>query len=450
MSLIQRLPIRVRLTLASAMVTALVLAGVTLVLYANAQAGLDESLNDVLDAHAADLTGMAQLVGVDSLAASPRPLPPSHASFAQILATNGAVLAATRGLSGSPLLQPAERRRAARGRITVTRGDNAQLLAQPLRPSSILVVGVDLGQREHTLETISTGLMIGGPIALIMVSLAAYGLAGGALRPVEAMRRRAASILPAARKQRLPVPPARDEVRRLGETLNDLLARLERALDRERDFVADASHQLRTPLTVLRTELELALRRPREAPALRAALVSAAEETDRLTALANDLLVIASADQGRLPVRRESLAVDELFAAVARRFSDPSPDDRPAIEFSVSPGLRVRADRLRLEEALGNVLDNALRYGGQPVRLAATATDTGVELHVTDHGPGFPPAFVPHAFERFSRADRAQANDGSGLGLAIVDAIARAHGGRADATNASGGGADVAILLPRG
>ena len=448
MRLIQRLPIRIRLTLASAVVTAAVLAGVTLVLYANAQSGVDESLNEVLDAHAADLTGMVRLVGVDSLAASPRPLPTSHASFAQILAADGHVLAATRGVSKHPLLHPAERRRAAQERIMITRGESTRLLAEALPSGKIIVTGVDLSQREHTLGSIGTGLMIGGPIALVLVSLAAYGLAGGALRPVEAMRQRAAGILPAGRRQRLPVPPARDEVRRLGETLNDLLARLERALDRERSFVADASHQLRTPLTVLKTELELALRRPREASALRAALESAAEETDRLTALANDLLVTASADQGRLPVRLESLAVDDVFATVVGRFSDGfAPEHHPGLEYIASPGLRVRADRLRLEEALGNLLDNAIRYGGPPVRLAAIATPSGVELHVTDHGPGFPPGFVPHAFERFSRADGEHEN-GSGLGLAIVDAIARAQGGRADARNAPGAGADVVIVLP--
>jgi len=450
MSLIQRLPIRLRLTLASAAVTAVVLAGVTLVLYANAQAGLDESLNNLLDAHAAELTGLARRVGVDALAGDPRPLPTSHASFAQIVAADGRVLAATRGGSERPLLGRAERRRAEQGRIIVTRGDRARLLAEPLHPGGIVVVGVDLSQREHTLGTIGTGLMIGGPIALILVSLAAYGLAGGALRPVEAMRQRAASILPAARKQRLPVPPARDEVRRLGETLNDLLARLESAFDRERAFVADASHQLRTPLTVLKTELELALRGSRDASALRAAIASAADDTDRLIALANDLLLIASADQGHLPVRHESLAVDELLATVARRFSQRSaPDDHPAFEVSVPQGLRVRADRLRLEEALGNLIDNAIRYGDQPVRLVANATQARVELHVIDHGPGFPPPFVSHAFERFSRGGGAHPEEGSGLGLAIVDAIARAHGGQTNATNASGAGADVAILLPR-
>ena len=160
--------------------------------------------------------------------------------------------------------------------------------------------------------------------------------------------------------------------------------------------------------------------------------------------------MIASADQGHLPVRHESLAVDELLATVARRFSQRSaPDDHPAFEVSVPQGLRVRADRLRLEEALGNLIDNAIRYGDQPVRLVANATQARVELHVIDHGPGFPPPFVSHAFERFSRGGGAHPEEGSGLGLAIVDAIARAHGGQANATNASGAGADVAILLPR-
>jgi signal transduction histidine kinase len=159
-------------------------------------------------------------------------------------------------------------------------------------------------------------------------------------------------------------------------------------------------------------------------------------------------LVIASADQGRLPVREESLAVDQVFAAVVRRFAGRSAGP-PQLELSLDPGLRVRADRLRLEEALANMLDNALRHGEEPVRLAATATEAGVELHVTDCGPGFPPGFAPHAFERFTRAGNGRSQEGTGLGLAIVDAIARAHGGRADAMNSEDGGADVVIVLPR-
>jgi signal transduction histidine kinase len=266
------------------------------------------------------------------------------------------------------------------------------------------------------------------------------------LRPVEAMRHRAARILPASVGKRLPVPRPNDEVRWLGQTLNEMLARLELGLERERAFVADASHELRTPLTILKSELELALRGSHDATALRAAIESAADETDRLIALANDLLVIASAEQGRLPVRTEELAVDELFASLVNRFAHQRD---ASFEISVPAGLRVRADRQRLEQALSNLVDNALRYGGRPVRLRAIAVDGVVELHVVDQGPGFPAPFVAHAFERFSRPEGDRSQPGNGLGLAIVDAIARAHGGHAEATNATDAGADVALVLPR-
>jgi two-component system OmpR family sensor kinase len=315
----------------------------------------------------------------------------------------------------------------------------------------VLVVGVSLAKREQTLGTIGNGLMIGGPLALLLASLAAYTLAGRALRPVEAMRYRAARILPASVGKRLPVPEANDEVRRLGQTLNEMLARLERGLERERAFVADASHELRTPLAILKTELELALRGDHDVTALRAAIESAADETDRLIALANDLLVIASAEQGRLPVRTEELAVEELFASLASRFATRAggPQRQASFEISVPAGLRVRADRQRIEQALANLVENALVHGGQPVSLRAVAVNGVVELHVVDHGPGFPAPFVAHAFERFSRPERDRNQSGSGLGLAIVEAIARAHGGRAEASNAADAGADVALVLPR-
>jgi signal transduction histidine kinase len=474
----QRLPIRLRLTLASAAVMAVVLTGVSLSLYASFESGLNSSLNDVLHARAGDMTGLAQRVGLAGLATNSQPLPTSGASFAQVLTPEGHVLASSPGASKRALLTAPERRRGARTSFIVTRGERVRLLAEPLGPGAVVVVGVSLAKRERTLETIADGLMIGGPLALLLASLAAYTLAGRALRPVEAMRHRAARILPASVGKRLPVPRPNDEVRWLGQTLNEMLARLEGGLERERAFVADASHELRTPLTILKSELELAMRGSQDASALRAAIESAADETDRLIALANDLLVIASAEQGRLPVRTEELAVDELFASLASRYAQrasgshngashqpngawhepngasyqsngASPERDAIFEISVPPGLRVRADRQRLEQALGNLVDNALRHGGRPVRLRAIEVDGVVELHVVDHGPGFPAPFVAHAFERFSRPEGDRSQPGNGLGLAIVDAIARAHGGHTEATNTTDAGADVALVLPR-
>jgi signal transduction histidine kinase len=227
-----------------------------------------------------------------------------------------------------------------------------------------------------------------------------------------------------------------------------MLDRLEEALARERAFVADASHELRTPLAILKAELELALRDPDSIEGFRDAITSAAEETDRLVQLAEDLLVLARSEQGQLPVRVEEAGAAELLAAVVQRFEGRSAARGASLEIDAPDGLVLSVDALRLEQALGNLVDNALRHGGRTVALVARPGTTGVELHVCDDGPGFPPEFLPRAFERFTRADPARGRGGTGLGLAIVAAIAQAHGGRADAVNRVEGGADVWLTLP--
>ena len=161
----------------------------------------------------------------------------------------------------------------------------------------MVVVGADLPQREHALDVLTGALLIGGPLALALAALAGYALASGALRPVEAMRSRAATISAADPDARLPLPEARDEIRRLGTTLNEMLARLARARARERAFVADASHELRTPLTILKGELELAAAGAPDREELRRVVRSATEETDRLVALAEELLALARLDE---------------------------------------------------------------------------------------------------------------------------------------------------------
>jgi signal transduction histidine kinase len=222
-----------------------------------------------------------------------------------------------------------------------------------------------------------------------------------------------------------------------------MLGRLEAGLERERGFVADASHELRTPLALLQAELELALRRPRSREELEQALRSAAGETDRLVRLAEDLLVLARSDQGRLAIRREPLPADELLAGVAGRFGG-------GVAVVPPRGVELVGDRDRLEQALGNLVDNALRHGGGSATLSAVVQDGTVELHVRDEGAGFPPEFLPRAFERFSRPDDARSGGGAGLGLAIARAIAEAHGGSAGAANAGARGADVWLALPAG
>jgi len=245
------------------------------------------------------------------------------------------------------------------------------------------------------------------------------------------------------------LPQAHDEIYRLGETLNEMLGRLEAALERERGFVADAGHELRTPLANLKAELELALRRPRTDTELAAAIQSAAEETDRLAQLAEDLLLIARADQHQLPLRKTRVDVHGLLRTVADRFEARAREVGRTIDVDGPVALELDADSTRLEQAVGNVVDNALTHGGGTVRLSAAERDGQVELHVCDGGCGFPDDFLPHVFDRFSRADDSRSEAGTGLGLAIAAAIAAAHGGSAHAANRDGAGADVWLALPK-
>jgi len=261
------------------------------------------------------------------------------------------------------------------------------------------------------------------------------------------MRRRAEEVS-AHTPGRLPVPAGGDEVSRLATTLNDMLSRLEAAFEHERQFVSNASHELRTPLAMLRTELDLALRRPRTQAELEDALRSAAHETNRLSRLAEDLLLIARVDQDALPIRPERLDVEELFGAVAARFTRLAEDDGRSIEIRPSDA-GVVGDRMRVEKALANLVENALTYGGGAVDVYSLVRDDVVELHVVDSGPGFPPGFLARAFDRFTRADESRTGGGSGLGLSIVALVAQAHGGSAGAVNRPEGGADVWLSLPR-
>jgi signal transduction histidine kinase len=243
-----------------------------------------------------------------------------------------------------------------------------------------------------------------------------------------------------------------DELARLGETLNAMLARLEESIERERRFVDDASHELRTPLANLKAELDLALRGSRNAEELESALRSASEETDRMARLADDLLVLARADRGRLPVRRERVDVGELVRRAVEPFRARAAGQGVALDVDVSEELVADLDELRIVQALGNVVDNALRAtpAGGRVVVEAAREDGGLRFEVRDTGSGFPPAFLPNAFEAFARPDdsRSRPDGGAGLGLAIVRAVVEAHGGMAEATNPPGGGASVDLTIP--
>jgi two-component system, OmpR family, sensor kinase len=454
--LLARVPIRLRLTLVFAAAMATVLAGMGLFLYLRVGAALDATIDQSLRGRADDVAALVRQPGSGLREAGGNRLAEQGESVAQLLAPDGAVLDSTPQLGDRPLLTDQQLTRAAAATIVVERAsvpgsdDPVRLLATPVQPQGgrlLVVVGASLEGRAEALESLVGQLLVGGPIALLLSSLLAYGLAAAALRPVESMRREAEAVSAAEPGRRLPLPPADDEIARLGTTINRMLGRLEAALARERRFVSDASHELRTPLAALRIELELALRRERTPEELRNALRSAAEETERIAHLAEDLLVLARAGGGQLPVRPEPLPAADLLADVRERYARRAAEAGRPLEVQADDRLRLSVDRLRAEQALGNLVENALRHGGGRILLQAHRHDGRIELHVRDQGQGFPPDFIGHAFEPFSRADPARAGGGAGLGLAIVELIARAHGGGAHAANLDDG-TDAWLDLP--
>jgi heavy metal sensor kinase len=454
---VSRLPIRVRVTAAFALAMALVLAGSGWFLYARLDSHLALSLDRGLQLRAQDLAALVRQPDASLARDGGGRFIERGESYAQLLDSQGKVLDATPLLGGTPLLSASELRAAERSPIyanlPVVPGlnESSRVLATRAERSGrrvVLVVGATQSNGAETLASFRDELLIAGPIALILASLAGYFLAGLSLRPVESMRRRAAAISAETPGGRLPVPATRDEIERLGETLNEMLARLESALERERDFVADAGHELRTPLALLRTELELALRHGESPNEFREALRGASEEVDRLAQLAEDLLLIARSDRGKLPLNVETVDGAELLRKVVTRFEWRAEEGGRSLAHQAENHVRIRGDSLRLEQALGNLVDNALRYGNGPVNLELTTLDGRVELHVKDEGLGFPPQFLDDAFERFTRSQRGRERVGSGLGLSIVRAIAEAHGGEAHAANAHDGGADVWLVLP--
>jgi signal transduction histidine kinase len=451
---VSRLPVRLRLTLAFAGVMAVVLGAIGAFVYLRLESDLDESVDQGLASRAQETSALLRASGT-GLAESDAALIERDESFAQVLSPSGTVIDSTPQLGDEPVLGPADLGRAVEEPVFVERDGvpgvegTARLLAAPADrggQTAVVVVGSSLEDRDEALSSLASLLLVGGPVALLLASGAAYWLAAAALRPVEEMRIRAAEISDRSAGERLPVPVAKDELARLGNTLNEMLARLEEALERERRFVDDASHELRTPLALHRAELELALQYGGGEAELRRAIESAGEEIDKLIALAEDLLVLARAGERAAADRVE---VGPLLEKVAERLGPLAAEGGRRLSVDADGAGAVLADRRGLERALANLVDNALRHGGGPVEISARPGSDSVRLHVSDEGAGFPDAFLPRAFERFSRADAARSSGGTGLGLAIAAAVAAANGGRAGAANRPGGGADVWLELPR-
>ena len=312
-----------------------------------------------------------------------------------------------------------------------------------------ITVGTTRDDSDATAASIRRGLMIGIPSALLLAAVLGYVIAGAGLRPIERMRQQASVISSQRSSARLPLPAARDELHRLGVTLNEMLDRLDAGLIRERRFVAEASHELRTPLALLRTEIDLALAQERPAAELEAALHSASEETERLIALANGLLDVASADSDRFSLERTAVDVGSLVSSIVERFRATLAAQRRELSFTCPEQVVVDADRLRLEQAVSNLIDNAVRHGSGRIEIGVHRTGDRAVVEVVDAGPGIDPDLLDQAIEPFAHG---RTSAGAGLGLAIVRAIADAHGGEVTLANVEGPppGTRVTLSLPMG
>jgi signal transduction histidine kinase len=279
------------------------------------------------------------------------------------------------------------------------------------------------------------------PVSTAVLAGLIWWLVGRVLRPVDAIRTEVDRISASRLDRRVPEPPTTDEIARLARTMNAMLDRLDRSAERQRRFVADAAHELRSPLARVRAELEVDAAHPASAD-LQATHASVLTQAVALQRLVDDLLLLARGDSGVLHRSAGPVDLDD----VVRRVIGARRDPRMAVG-DVAP-VQVAGDAEQLERALRNLLDNAVRHARHRIVVSLAAQGGTAELTVADDGPGIPAAAADRVFERFTRLDDARTDGGAGLGLAIARDIAERHGGSLTLAGGSGAGATFLMRLP--
>lgn len=385
----------------------------------------------------------------------PRPLPPSTLdpnAQAQVLAADGGVLAATRSLQGLPAvytLPPGSdtpvRQKAAEGVIP------AEIRVFALRTTVAghqvtIITGASSGFLSQVNETFARLLLVGVPGILLLAAGTVWLVVGRALRPVEQIRQAVTEITAADLSRRVPQPGTADEIGHLARTMNDMLTRLEDSAVRQRRFVADASHELRSPLAAIRTTLEVGLAHPDKAP-WPAIAQRAVRQSTRLENLVGQLLLLAKADDRQITAQQRPVALHTLLEEI--RFTTVG--GHVDVDIVAAPDVVTTGNPEHLARMLRNVLDNAVRYAEHRVLVAVTTTAEAVQVEISDDGPGIPVTERERVFDRFVRLDagREHTSGSTGLGLAIAKEIATAYGGHIAITESPDGGATVTITLPR-
>ncbi|WP_229073241.1 cell wall metabolism sensor histidine kinase WalK [Actinoplanes sp. DH11] len=393
--------------------------------------------------------GVKRLVDQGSLS---NPIPVTPGVQVQVVDDDGRVRAVSATADRLvPILYPDEMRELADGGGTRIPGNRigfdgearvVKLSAGPPTDPRFVLVARSTNELRQSVHLLRITLLILFPLLVALLAAGLWRALGAALRPVDALRSGAEEITGGTRAGRLPVPDSRDEVHRLAVTLNDMLHRLDAARARQRAFVADAAHELRSPLTNMRTELEVAQRLPDDTdwPALSDDLLA---DVQRLSRLVDDLLLLARSDEGARTGRGvEPLDLGELVTQVAERYPDVDVvTDGEPLPFTGEPDALARV--------VANLLDNAMRHRTTTVTVRTARQDRHLLIVVSDDGPGIPEADRDRVFHRFTRLDDARARDagGSGLGLAIVRELVRRHGGTVTLGDANPG-LRVEVRLP--
>lgn len=432
--------VRVRITAAAVAVVGLALLLGAGALVAGVHAALTREVRVTATLRAADVARTVNAGG------DPAAGVPADDVVLQVLGPGGDVRAASAnaaGLTALARVAPGETRT-----VDVPFDDGDYLLvAAPAGAGRTVLLGQSLDPVAEPTRTLAALLAIGLPMLLLVVAATTWRLVGRALAPVDAIRAQVDALSATAPHRRVPRPAGRDEIGRLAATMNRMLDRLEAARLRERRFVADASHELRSPIAAIRQHAEVALAHPELGGGL--ARVAHAESL-RMQSLVDDLLLLAQADERRDPARPlaayRPVDLDDLVLAEVRRMREAG---QPVDASGVSAA-RVEGDAAALRRMLRNLADNAVRHARARVALTLSERDSYAVLHVDDDGPGVPAADRSRVFERFVRLDDARVNvaGGGGLGLAIVAEIAAAHGGTAVIEEAPLGGARATVTLP--
>jgi len=445
--------VRFRLTALATVIVAVVLLGVALALATVQTDLLVDQLDDRLTQRADDLASLVRAGSLPEVLGGV-----GDDTVSQIVAPDGRVLAASPALDGyAAIVDPDEPLRTRPRNAALPIDDDTFRVASRYafsnqnasgdRDRTSIHVASELSDVREGASRLTRTLATIIPVIVALFAWLAWWLTGRTLRPVEAIRSQVADISTSELHRRVPEPAGDDEIADLARTMNEMLDRLQDGVLRQQRFVADASHELRSPLTRIRSEIEVDLAHPDAADPLET-LRSVLQEAVALQQLLDDLLLLARADAGGSARRDEVVEVDEIVLRLARRARD---GQRVTIDTSQVGAASVHGDARQLERALANVIDNATRHAATRMELAVETVGGAVRVAVSDDGPGIPASEHERVFDRFTRLDPARdaTTGGTGLGLAIARDIVIRHRGTIEFDPTSSAGARCVISLPR-